>query len=224
MRHSRQAETHTTDYAYQQQLLLLTGKIYAGMVADQTIPLYACVLVGLLLPLLRAMCTVKEVVTVIVAVLVFGDTFGLINGVGLVVVIGGVLLFNYYKLQKVRQQLRQRIYSKDGSIDLALDDQEEGQGERLQRVGSPRRHQYHHVVVDAGGAAVANGRGSISPDPGSTPGSFTRRKSGVAPIAPAGAAAAAVVSGGDEQELEEAELQALEFEPLLPINGIMSRR
>jgi solute carrier family 35 protein C2 len=32
--------------------------------------------------------TVKEVVTVITAVIVFGDKFGLVNGIGLIIVIG----------------------------------------------------------------------------------------------------------------------------------------
>jgi hypothetical protein len=62
--------------------------------------------------------TVKEVVTVITAVIVFGDKFGVINGVGLVIVIAGVLLFNWYKLQKLKHSLRQRIISRDGSLDI----------------------------------------------------------------------------------------------------------
>jgi hypothetical protein len=62
--------------------------------------------------------TVKEVVTVITAVIVFGDKFGLVNGIGLVIVIAGVLLFNWYKLQKLKQSMRQRILSRDGSVDI----------------------------------------------------------------------------------------------------------
>jgi solute carrier family 35 protein C2 len=62
--------------------------------------------------------TVKEVVTVITAVIVFGDKFGLINGIGLLIVIAGVLLFNWYKLQKLKQSMRQRILSRDASLDI----------------------------------------------------------------------------------------------------------
>lgn len=65
--------------------------------------------------------TVKEVVTVITAVIVFRDKFGVINGVGLMIVIAGVLLFNLYKLQKLKQAMRQRIASREGSIDSQLD-------------------------------------------------------------------------------------------------------
>eukprot|EP00798_Chlamydomonas_sp_ICE-L_P015942 gene15942-22074_t len=45
--------------------------------------------------------TCKEVVTVIAAVLVMGDTFGPVNTVGLIIVIFGVVLFNWYKYQKI---------------------------------------------------------------------------------------------------------------------------
>ncbi|KAF6260068.1 triose-phosphate transporter family-domain-containing protein [Scenedesmus sp. NREL 46B-D3] len=62
--------------------------------------------------------TVKEVVTVITAVIVFGDRFGVVNGVGLVIVIAGVLLFNWYKLQRLKQSVRQQIISRDDSLEL----------------------------------------------------------------------------------------------------------
>jgi hypothetical protein len=40
---------------------------------------------------------------VIAAVIVFGDHFGVINGVGLCVVIFGVVLFNFYKYRLMMQ-------------------------------------------------------------------------------------------------------------------------
>ncbi|KAG2496800.1 hypothetical protein HYH03_005207 [Edaphochlamys debaryana] len=46
--------------------------------------------------------TVKEVVTVLAAMLVMGDKLTAINGLGLVIVIIGVLLFNLYKYRKVK--------------------------------------------------------------------------------------------------------------------------
>ena len=46
--------------------------------------------------------TCKEVVTVISSVLIFGDEFHLVNGMGLVVLLSGVAMFNYIKLKKVK--------------------------------------------------------------------------------------------------------------------------
>lgn len=146
--------------------------------------------------------TCKEVVTVITAVLVFGDKFGPVNGVGLVIVIGGVLLFNWYKLQKLKEQMRQRIHSKDGSVELQLHE-EAGNGSTG---GSPRR-----VVPDS---SSRGGSRSISPEiPGSSglPHSFTKRKSGF-------------TTPEEEQGLTTEDVLKLEYEPLLPLNGVMIRR
>lgn len=142
--------------------------------------------------------TVKEVVTVVTAVLVFGDRFGLVNGIGLFIVIGGVLLFNWYKLQRLKQEMRQRIHSKDGSLDLELEDDDTL---AVTSTGSPRR------------VAAADGSRSVSPElagPNGLPHSFTKRKSGIGP------------AGDDELSAED--VLKLEFEPLLPLNGVMVRR
>ncbi|KAJ9513623.1 hypothetical protein QJQ45_006072 [Haematococcus lacustris] len=61
--------------------------------------------------------TCKEVVTVIVAVLVFGDRFGPVNGVGLAIVILGVLLYNWQKLQRSFQQSDETLLRRRGSQD-----------------------------------------------------------------------------------------------------------
>jgi len=69
--------------------------------------------------------TCKEVLTVLAAVVVFGDKFGPINGVGLIVVILGVVLFNCYKLHKMRAESAEAIRtggprpSKDGCLGTA---------------------------------------------------------------------------------------------------------
>lgn len=46
--------------------------------------------------------TFKEVVTVLAAVVIMGDHFGLMNGIGLVIVMVGILLFNWYKYSKIK--------------------------------------------------------------------------------------------------------------------------
>ncbi|GBF93418.1 sugar phosphate phosphate translocator [Raphidocelis subcapitata] len=47
---------------------------------------------------------VKEILTIIAAVIAFGDPFGWLNGLGLAIAVGGVALFNLYKLRKLRLQ------------------------------------------------------------------------------------------------------------------------
>ncbi|KAG2442003.1 hypothetical protein HYH02_009795 [Chlamydomonas schloesseri] len=47
--------------------------------------------------------TVKEVVTVLAAILIMGDELTLVNSMGLVIVILGVLLFNWYKYRRLQQ-------------------------------------------------------------------------------------------------------------------------
>jgi hypothetical protein len=152
--------------------------------------------------------TVKEVVTVITAVLVFGDKFGLVNGIGLIIVIGGVLLFNWYKLHKLRQQVRQRIHSKDGSIDLDLVDDIGVNGSS----GSPSCEGVRRLVSTEG-----SGSRSLSPVEHGNGTLFTKRKSGVQ------ATAAAAAPADEDMSLEET--LKMEFEPLLPLpSGVMIRR
>lgn len=161
--------------------------------------------------------TVKEVVTVITAVIVFGDKFGLVNGIGLVIVIGGVLLFNWYKLRKLRQQMRQRIHSKDGSLDLDLSDDEVLAGSSNSKVvtvngscGSPSCDGVRRLVAGEGSGSRSMSPAELTGSNG-LPHSFTKRKSGVQAV--------------DDEQLSQEELQNLEFEPLLPLpSGVNVRR
>lgn len=146
--------------------------------------------------------TVKEVVTVITAVIVFRDKFGLINGIGLMIVIAGVLLFNLYKLHKLKQTVRQRIASREGSIEMPAD--VEPIRTAAEAAGSPK------AVVSNGSGALLSSGGSLgavgSPRTSSIWHahlhdrlSFSKRRSSV-----------------EEAEAEEI-MKALEFEPLLPL-------
>ena len=56
----------------------------------------------------------KEIVTVIVAHLTFGDEFTAINTVGLAVLISGVCLFNYQKYQKLQREAAKEAEKEDG--------------------------------------------------------------------------------------------------------------
>ena len=47
--------------------------------------------------------TIFLLVTVLAAVVIMGDSFGYVNAVGLTIVIFGVILFNMYKLQKLKK-------------------------------------------------------------------------------------------------------------------------
>jgi len=49
----------------------------------------------------------KEVLTITVAVIIFGDTMGPANIVGLLLVIGGVSLYNFFKYQKVKKDMQE---------------------------------------------------------------------------------------------------------------------
>lgn len=121
--------------------------------------------------------TVKEVVTVVTAVAVFKDRFGAINGIGLAVVIGGVLLFNHYKLTKLKASVRERILSEAGA----------GGG-------------------GAAGSMAPHARSGGSSSGGRLQTQQSRKR-------------------GSLDVLEDAEvMRALEFEPLLPMNGVMIRR
>lgn len=44
---------------------------------------------------------VKEIITITTAVAVFGDDFGWVNALGVVIAISGVVLFNLYKLRRI---------------------------------------------------------------------------------------------------------------------------
>ncbi|KXZ53955.1 hypothetical protein GPECTOR_6g874 [Gonium pectorale] len=57
--------------------------------------------------------TIKEVVTVLAAVIVMGDELTFVNVMGLAIVIGGVLLFNHYKYKKLRQQVEPQYVALD---------------------------------------------------------------------------------------------------------------
>eukprot|EP00882_Tetradesmus_deserticola_P008583 GHRQ01009051.1.p1 GENE.GHRQ01009051.1~~GHRQ01009051.1.p1 ORF type:complete len:419 (+),score=150.98 GHRQ01009051.1:224-1480(+) len=133
--------------------------------------------------------TVKEVVTVITAVIVFGDKFGIINGVGLVIVIAGVLLFNWYKLQKLKHSMRQRIASTEGSPDLPGAD------------GVPV-----HVVAAAHSSELAGLGNPLRRD---------REKDREGAGAGDGMPLSKRHSSVEEVEAQEV-VRALEFEPLLP--------
>ncbi|WIA14322.1 hypothetical protein OEZ85_002852 [Tetradesmus obliquus] len=139
--------------------------------------------------------TVKEVVTVITAVIVFGDQFGIINGVGLVIVIAGVLLFNWYKLQRLKASMRQRILSREGSVDIEGPD------------GVPI-----HVVAAAHSSGSAATLGSPMRRDRERD-SIRDRENGAAEEH--GVLLSKRRSSLEEQEAQEV-VQALEFEPLLP--------
>lgn len=153
--------------------------------------------------------TVKEVVTVITAVIVFHDKFGLINGVGLMIVIAGVLLFNWYKLQKLKQAIRERIVSRESSIDLSAEGVPIHMVADSSSRGSPTRDVNRNSASPRAVLAVANLlNASGSPRTASNGHSharghdrlsFNRHRSSV-----------------DEQEVEDV-MKTLEFEPLLPL-------
>jgi hypothetical protein len=175
--------------------------------------------------------TVKEVVTVITAVIVFGDKFGPVNGVGLFIVIAGVLLFNWFKLRRLKAEVRQRIHSRDGSFSLDLSDGDDDRGAAagaggaaaaaVQNGGSGSPGRRHHILIGAGAAAAAasiggDGSRTASPDPaGGSVGSFTRRKSGIGGGGGGGLRPDHEDGGGNGEQLAPEDLQALEFEPLL---------
>lgn len=133
----------------------------------------------------------------------------------------GVLLFNWYKLRRLRQQLRQRIHSKDGSLDLDLDDSCEGQSAAAVIVANGSGSSPSHTMEGVRWLVSAEGgSGSRSLSPAELHGnghSFTKRKSGVQQAATAAAAV-------EEEQLSPEELQNLEFEPLLPLPSVMVRR
>eukprot|EP00775_Hariotina_reticulata_P003160 gene3160-3438_t len=144
--------------------------------------------------------TVKEVVTVIASILVFHDDFGIINGIGLLVVIIGVLLFNYYKLYKLKQALKQQVTSRDDSSSDA------GSGSFTRTVEMVDGVPIHLVALSSTSSPLAAASAAGLAD--SFSGQQRRRSSG---------------KGADDEEMAE-DLKTLEFEPLLPGNGVMLRR
>lgn len=148
--------------------------------------------------------TVKEVVTVITAVIVFGDKFGLVNGIGLIIVIAGVLLFNWYKLHKLKQAMRQRITNEDGCIELA--DGAPGHA-AAEAAGSPKTVEARFSngagpvlapagLLDAVGSPRTSSMGHTTVHDRLH---FSKRRSSI-----------------EEAEVEQV-MRALEFEPLLPL-------
>ncbi|GIL52194.1 hypothetical protein Vafri_8132 [Volvox africanus] len=106
--------------------------------------------------------TVKEVVTVLAAVLFFGEKLTWINLIGLVVVMIGVLLFNLYKYRKLKaapSPSRKRVKQADGTTYTAVetsDDNADGESKPLRR---PYGGSSGGVSTNGG---IAN-NGSISP-------------------------------------------------------------
>jgi len=144
--------------------------------------------------------TVKEVVTVIASILVFQDDFGLINGIGLLVVIIGVLLFNYYKLYKLKQALKQQVTSRNDSGSAA------SSGSFTRAVEMVDGVPIHVVALNSTGSPLAAAGAAGLSD--SFSGQQRRRGSG---------------KGPDDEETAEA-VKTLEFEPLLQGNGVLLRR
>ncbi|GLI64396.1 hypothetical protein VaNZ11_007662 [Volvox africanus] len=83
--------------------------------------------------------TVKEVVTVLAAVLFFGEKLTWINSIGLVIVMIGVLLFNLYKYRKLQAtppSPRKRVKQADGATYTAVetsDDNADGESKPSRR-------------------------------------------------------------------------------------------
>ncbi|GIL83553.1 hypothetical protein Vretimale_10327 [Volvox reticuliferus] len=83
--------------------------------------------------------TVKEVVTVLAAVIFFGEKLTWINVIGLVIVMVGVLLFNYHKYRKLKAtppSPRKRVKQVDGATYAAVEaseDSADGESKPLRR-------------------------------------------------------------------------------------------
>lgn len=104
--------------------------------------------------------TVKEVITVLVAVAVFGDHLGPVNFLGLLVVIMGVALFNYYKFRKVRSGEIQVIRRTDKGLADGEAGEEEGQG--LLDNGVTGTLVGGRVSLSGGGGGSASGSGAFT--------------------------------------------------------------
>ncbi|GLC42101.1 hypothetical protein PLESTB_000630800 [Pleodorina starrii] len=97
--------------------------------------------------------TVKEVVTVLSAVLVMGDKLTWVNCLGLVVVICGVLLFNYHKYRKLKPGDGGHYQAVESSEDGHVSD---GEGKALRRP---------YNGGSGGGAVTAAATGGAMPSP-----------------------------------------------------------
>ncbi len=107
---------------------------------------------------------------VVVAVLVFGDHFGAVNGVGLAIVILGVVLFNVHKYQ------RMAAAGGHHALAAAKDDEQElvplmvvASSSNGGGAGGPHHHSPRGLLVDkrsdsgaAGGGASAGGAASVA--------------------------------------------------------------
>ncbi|GFR51880.1 hypothetical protein Agub_g14358, partial [Astrephomene gubernaculifera] len=112
--------------------------------------------------------TVKEVVTVLAAVVVLGDQLTPVNGLGLAVVIAGVLLFNYYKYRKLKQAQDGPSYAALEAAAAAKDDDADtsetgGGDDDGVESGGKAPHRRHHVVgALGGGGGGSSGQGPVS--------------------------------------------------------------
>eukprot|EP00877_Chromochloris_zofingiensis_P007804 jgi/Chrzof1/3277/Cz12g19080.t1 len=100
--------------------------------------------------------TCKEVVTILAAMMFFGDHLGVINGVGLVIVILGVLLFNAYKYRKLKvgeiQAIRAGVHvNKDGVLGVA---NSAGKGATASPLRESMSNGVHHESTDDDGVVA----------------------------------------------------------------------
>ncbi|KAL4438191.1 hypothetical protein ABPG77_010552 [Micractinium sp. CCAP 211/92] len=108
--------------------------------------------------------TFKEIVTVAAAVIFLGENFTWINGLGLLVLILGVVLFNWMKYRKLKQELAAAPVSA-APAGAKLSDNDEGArygpdgGSAANGGGSTGSE------VELGGGFGGHGSGSLSPSP-----------------------------------------------------------
>ncbi|KAI9252935.1 triose-phosphate transporter family-domain-containing protein [Phascolomyces articulosus] len=75
----------------------------------------------------------KEVATIFVSTLVFGDVLTIINSIGLCITLFGIGLYNWLKMRRATLQARKEV--RDQELDGMLDNEENG---------SSREHHHHH--------------------------------------------------------------------------------
>ncbi|KAL4448483.1 hypothetical protein ABPG75_005702 [Micractinium tetrahymenae] len=108
--------------------------------------------------------TFKEIVTVAAAVIFLGENFTWVNGLGLLVLILGVVLFNWFKFRKLKQELA----AAPAAAGAKLSDGDEGPG-----YGPPGGGEVDAAngggsagsEVELGGGFGGAGSGSLSPSP-----------------------------------------------------------
>ncbi|KIZ00166.1 hypothetical protein MNEG_7792 [Monoraphidium neglectum] len=160
---------------------------------------------------------VKEIITIGWAILIFGDSFGLINGVGLAVAICGVALFNVYKLRRLRELGSQEVVlvRRPGSSDSGGDLHGYGAGPDAAAAGGAKESA---VLVSRagslgrasalGGAAGGGSSSGVAWRRAETPGVQDRRRGSGSASGGSGG------SGGSGASADEEE-GAQEHEPLL---------